>query len=227
MAKKIRVVGIPTKEELDNLLDMAVIFDGDALVHLKDDYKAVKELVVGDEVLGWRGEYRKITDIYQPKYFNPPMVRFGVGVQISGQDRDRVTYLELGEQTKVGSRNYYPDYDIVATSKKVRDINLHTDRVEVCNNDEHGTKYQTGEILKLSQRLAHGLIPWLIGVDGLCIIINDIVVMGCDSERIRKFIRKENEHEKRIKREARNDAGEDNGLRKDTSLEDAYVGEDY
>jgi len=226
VAKKLRVVGVPTNEELDTMLDMALIFDGEAIVHLRDDYKAVKDLVVGDEVLGWHGEYRTVTDVYRPKFFNPPMLKYGIGVQVVSHTRDKVTYLEVGEQTKIASRLFMPEYEIVHSGKKARDINLHSDKIEICNENERGAQYAPATLLKLTQKLAHGYVPWLIGVDGLYMVVNDIVVMGFDSEKIRKFIRKEEAHAKRIKTKARVDVSETDGLRKDTECKEPFVDED-
>jgi hypothetical protein len=210
---------------VDAVFDMALIFSKNSIVYLRDDTKLLSDVVVGDELLGWRGEYRKVLFTYQPRFFHPPMIRFGVGVCVEGK-RDRGSFVEVGEQTKIAVRNLMPNYDLVPSPKKARDILLFSDGVEVCSDTEPSPVYKPATVLKLSQKRSNENRPIMIGIEGSCLVVNDIVILGCDAEKIRKFIKKEDDYYgEKFKEKTRNNVSQIDGLRDDSDIEESDVGE--
>lgn len=204
---------------VDSVFDMALIFSRNAIVQLRDDTKEIQDVVAGDELLGWRGEYRKVVCVYRPKFFHPPMIRFGIGVSVSAKKGEYGVFLEIGEQTKLAVRNLVPNYDLVPMPKKARDISIFTDAVEVCIED-NPPEYRPSDVLKLSQKRSQENRPYLIGIEGSCLVVNDIVVFGCDVDKIKKFIKKEEDYAaSKFKEKTRNNVSKIDRLRDDPQLE--------
>lgn len=225
--KKIKIEGILSSNELDSIFDMALIYSANGIVYLRNDTKEIQDVVVGDELLGWRGEFRKVTFVYRPKIFLPMMLRYGVGAQIVIKERNYPCYLEIGEGTKLAGRNFFPNYDPVTTPIKIRDLNIHSNAIEVCESNERGSWYKPSEILKLVQKRVDSFVPYLIGIEGSYLVVNNIVVAGCDGEKIKSFIEKEKKHdEQRIKKETRNDVIKTERLRNNPEDGESFFSED-
>lgn len=211
---------------IDSVVNMATIYKGSGIVHLRDDIKEVRDIVVGDELLGWNGEFRKVVSVHKPIYPLPRMMRCGIGFAVEGKYSSNASYIEVGEGTRVAYRDMYPYYDCIAKPKKARDLDIFFDCIETCIQDKFGARYSPGDLLKLVKKRSDDLIPYMIGIEGKCLVVNNMIVMGCDAKKITKFKTKEKQiYEERIQREARKTTNEAERLREDIEQFDSNVSE--
>ena len=207
----------------EDLFSMAVVFSGDAIVNLRHDFKEIQDVVVGDELLALNGKYRRVTAVYRPHYYKYPFLRYGIGAGEYYTNGIR-TYLEVGEHTQIMCRKGPPFYDITAAPKSVSNLTLSKDMVEICNTVKSKYQYFTGDLMKISLKRCDRKIPYLIGIDEGYLVVNKLILAGCDADRIQKLKRKEESYVTQEKvKSTRNETGElreDNEVRETPEYQD-------
>lgn len=215
-----------TPEELLKLYDMAVIYGSDSIVFLEDDIKHLKDVVPGDMLLGSDGKYHLVSVVYRPKYYYPNFLRYGVSVVTFKEGFGNKKLLEVGAQTELLCRKGGVFYDIKSMFKVVNLLDIYEHWMEICEVEENGVSYHPGEILRVSLKRGESSVPYLIGIEGGNLVVNQMIVTGCDSEKVLKFRRKEKRYGESISKIAREDDPEIVELREDSERQEVPEAQD-